>query len=126
MRLLKISTKNRKGIFHLMIADQLPVRRITDKGLFQLFMSSGSHVLETAVNRTIMKSKIHYRFIDRAKEFVQYKRKPILDGHDIKDILNTESGERIGLAKQRILEQQFLGNVKNRIQAMNWITSNLT
>ena len=126
MRLLKISTKNRKGIFHLMIADQLQVRRITDKGLFQLFMSSGSHVLETAVIRTIMKSKIHYRFIARAKEFMQYKRKPILDGHDIKDILNTESGERIGLAKQRILEQQFLGNVKNRIQVMNWITSNLT
>jgi tRNA nucleotidyltransferase/poly(A) polymerase len=126
LRLLKMSTKNRKSLFNLMVANQLPLKRITDKGLFQLFLRSGSQVLESAVIRTIAKSKIHYRFINRAKEFIQYKREPILDGHDIKGILNIKSGEKIGQTKRRILEQQFLGNVNNRKEAVSWIISNLT
>ncbi len=126
LRLLKISTINRKSIFNLMMANQLPLKRITDKGLFQIFIRSGTNILESAVVRTIVKSRIHYRFIDRAKEFIQYKKEPILNGHDIKGILNIKSGELIGRAKRRILEQQFLGNVNNRKQALNWIISNLT
>jgi len=126
LRFLNLSTKIKKGLFHIMIADQLPIRRITDKGLFQLFLRSGSHVLESTVIRTIVKSKIHYRFIERAKEFIQCKREPILDGHDIKGILNIKSGELIGQAKRRILEQQFLGNVNNRKEAVSWTISNLT
>jgi tRNA nucleotidyltransferase/poly(A) polymerase len=126
LRYLNLSIKIKKGLFHLMIADQLPIKRITDKGLFQLFLRSGSHVLESAVIRTIVKSKIRYRFINRAKEYIQYKRKPILDGHEIKGILNIKSGEIIGQIKRRILEQQFLGNINNRKEAVSWIISNLT
>ncbi len=125
-RLLNISTKIKKGLFHLWIADQLPFRRITDKDLFQIFLRSGSNVLESATIKTIMKSKIHYRFINRAKEFLQYKREPLLSGHDIKGILNIKSGEKIGEIKDRILEQQFLGIINNRMEAVRWIISNLT
>jgi tRNA nucleotidyltransferase/poly(A) polymerase len=126
LRFINLSTKIKKGLFHLMIADQLPIKRITDKGLFQLFLRSGSHVLESAVIKTIVKSKFHYRFINRAQEYIQYKKEPILDGNDIKGILNIKSGEIIGQTKRRILEQQFLGNVNIRKEAVSWIISNLT
>jgi tRNA nucleotidyltransferase/poly(A) polymerase len=100
--------------------------RITDKRLFDIFEISDECAMETAVILTAIKKKYVDKYMKRAQEYLSFRDKPLLNGNEIKRILNLDSCSAIGSAKTHILRRRFLGLTLTKTEARSWIISNLT
>jgi len=101
-------------------------KRLTDERLYRIFLSSGEHVYETSLILSIFKEKRLEEFLKRADDFVRFKRRPLLDGNEIKHLLGCERGIIIGKARAFLLRAEFLGQARTKRKAKNLLLSNFT
>jgi hypothetical protein len=66
------------------------------------------------------------KYINRAQEYLLFRDNPLLNGNEIKKILNLNSCRAVGSAKTDILRRRFLGLTSTKPEARSWIISNLT
>ena len=126
LKFLRISRLTRKKITHIMNGDKLSEKRITERKLFEIFSESSECALEMALIMSLKRKRFMSRYINRADEYNKIKEKHLLTGDEIQQIINSGPGRIIGDIQGMIKEREFLGSIKNRRQAMNWIISNLT
>jgi len=100
--------------------------RITDRKLYDIFNASDDCVFEVALLVSVIRQRIVDKFLKRADDFVKFKEKPLIDGYQIQDILNTDPGVLIGDIQAKIQKRRFLGITRNKDEAINWIISNFT
>ena len=100
--------------------------RITNKRLFDIFETSDECAHETALLITAMKKNYVYKYINRAREYLLLRNKPLLNGNEIMRMLNLDSSKAVGSVKTDILRRQFLGLTTTKSEARSWMISNLT
>lgn len=125
-KLLRFSNLIKKKITHIKNGYSLIKGRMTGSKLFEILHGSEESAFEMSLILELTRKGNAGRFIKRAGDLIKIKRKPLLTGYEIQDIINTGPGVVIGEIQDKIIERQFLGYVTNKREARTWIISNLT
>jgi hypothetical protein len=124
--MLLLSTRIQRSLYSIEKAELLFRGRMTDSRLYQIFKNAGDCIYEIAILLSITKPA-HYRHImKKAEEFLYSRNNTLINGTDIKKLLGIGSGRVIGEIKERVLENRFRGNIRNRHDASEFIMRNFT
>ena len=124
--MLRLSTRIRKSLYAIEKAESMFSGRMTDGRLYQIFKNAGDCIYEITILLSITKPARYRRIMKKAEEFLYSRNNTLLNGTDIKKLLGIESGRVIGAIKERVLENQFRGNIRNRRDAREFIMRNFT
>lgn len=95
--------------------------KITDEKLYDIYKAAGDYHLESAYIIFVIRKERDRKIIRAAHEYRMINRKQLLSGNDIMRILNTRQGILIGDIKRDIHRNRFLGFVKTKAEAQNWV-----
>jgi tRNA nucleotidyltransferase/poly(A) polymerase len=124
--MLRFSTRIQKSLYYMERAESMCRGRITDRRLYQIFTNAGDCIRDIAIIQSIIKPSSHCRIITKAEEFLHKRNNTLINGRDIKKILGIDSGMVIGEIKEKVCENHFLGNIRNRRDAREFIIHNFT
>lgn len=122
----RVSSRIRKSFYSLEKAESLTSGRITDKRLYRIFRNAGECIYEIAIIQSITNPRSRDRRLRKAEKFLYERNKTLLNGRDIQKIAGTAPGMIIGEIKDKILEHQFLGKIRNRHEAREFVIRNFT
>ncbi len=100
--------------------------KITDERLYHIFSASGEYIYETAIVLSLIHEKRLKEFLRRAEDFIKFRKRPLLNGEEIQDLLKCGSGIIVGKSIALLHKAQFLGQISTKPQAKRLILSNLT
>lgn len=123
---LIISTILKSRIKNMHTALNLATGRISRIRLYEIFKSARDCEYEIILLISLILNKNVDKYINNAAEYLNIRKRPALDGNDISSITGIYTGPRIGEIKEEIMRRQFIGEIKNRIDAQKWIIANLT
>jgi tRNA nucleotidyltransferase/poly(A) polymerase len=124
--LLRLSRNIRKAIRSFSQGLELLNGRITDEHLYEIFSASGEHVYEMSIIISMSHEKRLEEFLRRADDFIRLRRKPLLNGDEIKEILRCSRGITIGKARAFLNKAQFLGQIRTKKSAKKLLLANFT
>ncbi len=124
--LLRLSRRISNSIKDIHIAYAISGGIITQKKLFEIYTLTENNVFEFALILCILKPGNKKTFLKRAAHFTNIKKRNILSGHEIQNILKIKQGKDIGIIKRAIFEKQFYGIIRNKTEARSWIMSYFT
>jgi tRNA nucleotidyltransferase/poly(A) polymerase len=124
--ILRFSTRIQKSLSHLEKAESLCIRRMTARGLYRIFKTAGTCIYEIAIIQSLKKPRSQNRIIHKAEEFLYKSNNTLINGSDIKRMLGIDSGRVIGEIKDSVCENHYLGNIRNRSDAKEYIMRNFT
>jgi poly(A) polymerase len=123
---IRVSSRIRKSFHSLEKSESLSSGRITDKRLYRTFRYAGECIYEIAIIQSIVNPRNLERLLRKADEFMHQRNKTLLNGRDIQKIAGTAPGIIIGEIKDRLLEHQFRGKIRNRHEAREFVIRNFT
>ncbi|GBD96229.1 MAG TPA: CCA tRNA nucleotidyltransferase [Nitrospirae bacterium] len=123
---LRLSRKNRKKLRIIQNTYKLSRERITRERLYRLLKEADESVYEAAIVLSTLKGTRANLFLDIADHFIKIKNKRLFTGNEIQEILNIGSGELVGKIKDELEKRIFLGYIRNKPEAREWILSNFT
>ncbi len=126
MRYLRLSRRIVNSIENIQKAYTMAVGIITQKKLFNIYKLTENNIFEITLILCMIKPSSKKRFLKRAEDFIKIKKRDLLSGYEIQNMLNTQPGRLIGYIKSAIFEKQFYGIIKNKKEARSWIISNFT
>jgi len=94
--------------------------------LYKIFTMSGECVKEISIYLSFLKDEDLRFLLKRAKEYLRIKKKVLLDGNDIQEILRIKPGRKVGIIMSVLKRKQFAGLLKTRSQAISWCRCNFT
>ena len=100
--------------------------RLTAGKLYDIFKAADECEYEAALIVSITRQRNVDKYIKRADDFIKIKKNKIIDGYDIQHALHTGPSGLIGEILEEVQRRRYLGTIKNRADALKWITSNLT
>lgn len=101
--------------------------RTTSKdSLFKVFNTAGNRVFEVCIVLSITKGYNIKRLLAMAEDYLKVKGKTLLNGNDIQRILHITPCKEIGEMLLSLIEVQFKGDIKNRVEAKRWLLVNFT
>jgi tRNA nucleotidyltransferase/poly(A) polymerase len=123
---IKCSKLIKKKLQRICNARCLSGERITNNRLFEMFKEADGCEFELALVVIVMRQRNVDKYIKRADDFIKIKKNKIIDGYDIQHALHTGPSGLIGEILEEVQRRRYLGTIKNRADALKWITSNLT
>ncbi len=124
--LIRISNIIKNRLSDITKSYMLITGRISESKLFEIYSMAGDAVFEISLMLSMKKKRNMPRFIHKAKDYLKLENKCILSGHEIQDLLKILPGLRVGEIKREINKRKFIGLLKNKRDAKQWIISNLT
>jgi|Deesub1362A_J573_1020465.scaffolds.fasta_scaffold00253_36 tRNA nucleotidyltransferase/poly(A) polymerase len=124
--LLRVARRIKKAIRDLSKALELSRGRITEERLYDIFSASGGHVYEASMVLSIRREERLEELLERADDFIRFKKRPLLNGEEIREILGGVRGVMIGRAQALLHRAQFMGQIRTKTMAKDLILSNFT
>ena len=102
--------------------------RITNSRLYKIFRTAGSSAYDIALIMASQRTKKRdrERFINKVYDYLMISGRHLVDGNEIKRMLNIKEGARIGRIQEKIKERHFKGLIRNESHAREWIISSFT
>lgn len=120
---LKLSRANIKALKNIHNSLKDITGRINDRRLYLILKLADPNAIESMIIFSLLKKKDVNECIERTNNFLNIKRKPLLKGDKIEDILKIGPGRRIGRVLSLIEEERFLGNIRNMRDAKRYVTT---
>jgi len=124
--LLRVATRIKKAVRGLSKGLELCSGRITDEALYEIFSRSSGYVYEASILLSIRRKERLEEFLKKADNFIRFKKKPLLNGEEIKEVLGCVKGSIIGEAQSFLHKAQFMGQAMTKKTAKRLIASNFT
>lgn len=99
---------------------------LTNKILFEIFLIAGDCVYEAALLCILRKPRGCRRIIEKARDYMHKRNKPLINGNDIQKMLGRGPGREIGRIKEDVFRNHFLGKIRNQREAERFIMANFT
>jgi hypothetical protein len=115
-----------RGLKGTTFEDLKKIKRISKSGLFEIFNNSNDRAYEMAVIISIIRNGQIKNIMMNVEEYMRIKKKVLLNGEDVKKILNIKQGLKVGKVLGALRAMQMKGLIKNRREARRWIVSNFT
>jgi tRNA nucleotidyltransferase/poly(A) polymerase len=115
-----------RGLKGTTFEDLKKIKRISKSGLFEIFNNSNDRAYEMAVIISIIRNGQIKNIMMNVEEYMRIKKKVLLNGEDVKKILNIKQGLKVGKVLGALRAMQMKGLIKNRREASRWIVSNFT
>jgi tRNA nucleotidyltransferase/poly(A) polymerase len=97
-----------------------------EKNLYKIFIKSGNRVFENTLFLSLEKKVKLLPLLNRANDFLNMRKKRMLNGNEIKTLLQLKQGKNIGKILSEIEEKRFAGKLKNKREAKKWLLGNFT
>lgn len=124
--ILRLSNRIIRSLRFMEKAESMCCGPLTDKRLYHIFRSAGDCVYDTAIIQSVIKSRRHFRIMTKAHEYVHKRKNILLSGLVIQKSLGIKPGRVIGEIKEKVFENHFRGNIRNRRDARDFIVRNFT
>jgi tRNA nucleotidyltransferase/poly(A) polymerase len=115
-----------KGYIKFMELYRDSAGRISGYGLFRIFQDAGDRIFEVAVIVALMKRVNVINTFKKAEEFKKIRNKVLLNGNEVKRLLDIKSGIQVGRILSALKDNQLRGFVKTKAEARKWVLSNYT
>ncbi len=123
---LKYSTTIKKRLLNILNSMKITGGRITDNRLFNIFCAAKGCEFELAILLSVAGNRNVNKYYKRADDFVKFRKNRLLNGYEIQSVLNTGSSKIIGKIQEDIHKRRFLGIIRRKTEAVQWVISNLT
>lgn len=123
---LKYSTTIKKRLLNILNSMRITGGRITVNRLYNIFSATKGCEFELALLLSVTGNRNVNKYYKRADDFVKFRKNRLLNGYEIQSVLNTGSSEIIGKIQDDIHKRRFLGIIRRKKEAVQWIISNLT
>ncbi|MBI5664749.1 MAG: hypothetical protein HZC49_06650, partial [Nitrospirae bacterium] len=123
---LRYSKSIMKRVMNIQDGMMLTTGRITKSKLYDVFTAAVDCEYEAALIVSVTRQNNVDKFINRANDYIKFKKYPLLDGHEIQKILNIGPSALIGKIQVEVHKRRFLGIIRTKTEAQHWIISNLT
>ncbi|UCH81646.1 MAG: CCA tRNA nucleotidyltransferase [Nitrospiraceae bacterium] len=124
---LTIGTSILRRVQSIHAALRISMGRLTRNKLYGIFRLSNECMEEVSLIISVIKKRkdlYYFESVDKMKEIIS--RKTGLTGYDIQKIASLAPGRKIGIIKEEMYRQMFLGNLQNKDDVLKFLKANLT
>jgi tRNA nucleotidyltransferase (CCA-adding enzyme) len=118
------SVMKRLGKIHNMMS--MSAGRITPSKLYDIYSAADDCEYEATLLVSVTRQRNVDKYLKRADDYIKFKKKPLLDGYEIQSVLNSDPSALIGKIQAEIQKRRFLGIIRKKAEAVQWILSNFT
>jgi hypothetical protein len=99
--------------------------RINDRRLYKILSDADLNAVESMIIFSLIKKRDPKECIKKARAFTKMKKKPLINGKEIQNILNIGPGIETGRVLSLIEEEMFLGNINGKKEARIYIKTGI-